>query len=141
MTPPVALQIPLAITIDRGYIGGGSQSAAFWRTMLGDFIIKEFLVRRATNAHHRRFSNFIKHLMQNELYISIRDMVVSQAFFITGKGYIRISPPNIQVSDEVWVLFGSNVLFIWVRLKWRQYSITRITLVLYNSAMTHTVYT
>jgi hypothetical protein len=71
--------------------------------MLGDLIMKESQIRRAANADLRKFSNFIKHRMQNELYISICDMVVNQAFFRTEKGYIGIGPPNIQVSDEARV--------------------------------------
>ncbi|CAI6341205.1 unnamed protein product [Periconia digitata] len=84
---------------------------AFWRTMLGDIIINKPPYRRAISAHREQYNDFRLAKSQNNLYLSLRDMVVNQAFFITRNGYIGLGPPTIQQGDEVWVLFGGRVPF------------------------------
>jgi hypothetical protein len=94
------------------YVGGGSWCDAFWRTMLGDLVMEEFPVRRAVNACRLEFHNFLQYQIRGSIHESLCDMVVNQAFFITANGYVGIGPPNIQVADEVWVLFGGRVPFV-----------------------------
>ncbi|KAE9362635.1 hypothetical protein N431DRAFT_424407 [Stipitochalara longipes BDJ] len=94
------------------YVGGGSWVDAFWRTMLGDLVMKEFPIGRAVNACLFEFKKFLIYRTRSSIYQSLRDMVINQAFFITVDGYIGIGPPNSQVGDEVWVLFGGRVPFV-----------------------------
>jgi hypothetical protein len=94
------------------YSGGGSWPDAFWRTMLGDLLMEEYPVGRAENAYQFEFYKFLKYGEKSPIYVSLYDMVVNQAFFITVNGYIGIGPPNIQIDDEVWILFGSRVPFV-----------------------------
>ena len=89
-----------------------SRENAFWRTMLGDLIMTEFPVRRVEDADHGGFIDFCKNRSHNEVYLSVRDMVVNQAFFITESGYIGIGPPTVRARDQVWVIFGSQVPLI-----------------------------
>jgi hypothetical protein len=85
---------------------------AFWRALLGDMIMEEFPVRRATEADRKKYNAFRQTESQNDIYLSLRDMVVNQSFFITSNGYLGLGPPTIQEGDEVWVLFGGQVPFI-----------------------------
>jgi hypothetical protein len=94
------------------YIGGGSWRDVFWRTMLGDLIMDEFPVSRAVIACQLEFQKFLQYQIRGSIYESLSDMVVNQAFFITANGYVGVGPPNIQVADEVWVLFGGRVPFV-----------------------------
>ncbi|KAE9378546.1 hypothetical protein N431DRAFT_400268 [Stipitochalara longipes BDJ] len=85
---------------------------AFWRTMLGDLIMAEYPVRRVEDADHGSFIDFRKNQSHNEIYLSVRDMLVNQAFFITENGYIGIGPPIVRARDQVWVVIGSQVPLI-----------------------------
>lgn len=74
--------------------------------------MREFPVHRAVNACKFEFQEFLERRVRGSIYESLRDMVVNQAFFTTANGHIGIGPPNIQVADEVWILFGGRVPFI-----------------------------
>jgi hypothetical protein len=85
---------------------------AFARTILGDLIMKEFPVRRVLDRDLFDLKAFRETGIRGSSYMSLRDMVVKQAFFITKTGYLGLGPPNILPGDEVWVLFGGRVPFI-----------------------------
>ncbi|KAH7076317.1 heterokaryon incompatibility protein-domain-containing protein [Paraphoma chrysanthemicola] len=86
---------------------------AFWRTMLGDVITENELVkRRALGSDQELFRAFIDNSEANEVTESVRSMILNQAFFITQKGHIGIGPPNTKEGDTVWVLAGGRVPFV-----------------------------
>jgi len=85
---------------------------AFARTILGDLIMKEFPVRRVLDRDLFDLKAFRDIGIRGSSYMSLRDMVVKQAFFITKTGYLGLGPPNLLPGDEVWVLFGGRVPFI-----------------------------
>jgi len=85
---------------------------AFARTVLGDLIMNEFPVRRVTDQDFFDLEAFRDTGIRGSSYVSLRDMVVKQAFFITKTGYLGLGPPNILPGDEVWILFGGQVPFI-----------------------------
>ena len=93
------------------YSGGTTWTEAFWKTLIGDIIMEEFPVRRATEADREKYKAFRHAKSQNDIYLSLRDMVVNQSFFITNNGYLGLGPPTIQEGDEVWVLFGGQMPF------------------------------
>jgi hypothetical protein len=94
------------------YPGGATWTEAFWRTLIGDIIMEEFPVRKAAEADREQYNAFRQAKSQNNVYLSLRDMVVNQSFFITSKGYLGLGPPTIQKGDEVWVLFGGQMPFV-----------------------------
>ncbi|KAF4338665.1 heterokaryon incompatibility [Fusarium beomiforme] len=94
------------------YAGSGSTDDAFWRTMLGNLIFAEVPVSWASEGDRSAYESFLQHSTRNQVYESLRDMVVNQVFFITACGYIGIGPPNLQIGDEIWVLSGGDVPFV-----------------------------
>ncbi|KAG7284200.1 hypothetical protein NEMBOFW57_010563 [Staphylotrichum longicolle] len=82
------------------YAGGGSADDAFWRTMLGNLIMAEFPVSVASAADRIAYTAFLEDGERNQIYESLRDMVINQAFFITTGGYIGVGPPNSEKGDE-----------------------------------------
>lgn len=95
-----------ACDVDDSWLG------AFWRTLLGDLIMEEFPKRRAEEADRDSVLELLRYHTKTEIYTSLHDMVVNQAFFITKNGYIGIRPPTTMAGDEVWVLFGGKVPFV-----------------------------
>jgi len=94
------------------YVGGGSVDDAFWRVMLGNWILREFPRSVASKDDRQSYDDFLREGKRNHVYESLRDMVVNQAFFVTATGYIGLGPPNLVKGDEVWVLCGGNVPFV-----------------------------
>jgi hypothetical protein len=85
---------------------------AFYRTILGNLVMSEFPVRGVHDEDFHMVDEFRSSLSRNEIYLSLRDMIVNQAFFITKEGYIGIGPPTVTRGDEIWVLYGGQVPFI-----------------------------
>jgi hypothetical protein len=85
---------------------------AFYRTILGNLVMNEFPVRRVHSEDFHMVDEFRSILSRNEIYLSLRDMIINQAFLITKEGYIGIGPPTVTPGDEIWVLCGGQVPFI-----------------------------
>ena len=91
---------------------GGTLHDAFWKTILGDLIHREFPIRRTNVFDGLAFLSFISSGVPNETYSALREHMVNQVFFITEGGLIGIGPPTALEGDEVWILFGSRVPFV-----------------------------
>ncbi|KAF9781928.1 hypothetical protein IL306_012696 [Fusarium sp. DS 682] len=63
------------------YAASGSIDDVFWRTMLGNLILAEFPVSWASESDRSAYDAFLQHSTRNQIYESLRDMVVNQAFF------------------------------------------------------------
>lgn len=98
--------------LGRNYPSGDSWASAFWSTMIGDLITREFPRRRGNATDHKLVAEFRKNGTWSEVGESLRSMIVNQNFFITKRGYIGIGPPTVVKGDEVWVLFGGKVPFV-----------------------------
>lgn len=99
--------------LEKGMLNAyGDQKYAFWSTLIGQLIMAEFPARYAQESDGLLVEEFRTELVRNEVYMSLRDMIVNQAFFITRQGYIGIAPPTIERGDDVCVLAGGNVPFV-----------------------------
>ena len=99
------------------YIGGGTWQDAFWRTLIGDLITSDGQPRRKANlADYPSFTAFCDSSniepKSSEVYDSLRSFLVNQSFIVTQRGYMGIGPRDLEVGDEVWLLFGSRVPFV-----------------------------
>ncbi|KAK0617633.1 heterokaryon incompatibility protein-domain-containing protein [Immersiella caudata] len=94
------------------YIGGGTIDDAFWRTMIGNLVLYRYPTTIAAEADRSAYDAFLERGERNQVYGSLRDMVVNQAFFVTRKGYMGLGPPNTSKWDEIWILSGGNVPFV-----------------------------
>jgi hypothetical protein len=105
------------------YVTGETWESAFFRTSLGDLIMKEYPVQRALPEHVNYLVKWMTALMHdkrslkydkaiNSLYESLCGMLPNQAFFVTVKGYIGVGPPDARSGDQVWILCGGQVPFV-----------------------------
>jgi hypothetical protein len=98
------------------YVTGATWESAFSRTLIGDLVMMEHPVQRASEVHEeyldRLLSGLVHDLSFSSLYESLCGMVPNQAFFVTRKGYIGIGPPNTRPGDQVWILCGGQVPFV-----------------------------
>jgi hypothetical protein len=94
------------------YAATESWHNAFYRTILGNLVVEEFPVRRVHSRDFHMLDEFCRSLSRNEIYLSLRDMIVNQAFLITKEGYIGIGSPTVTPGDEIWVLYGGQVPFL-----------------------------
>ncbi|KAL9075877.1 MAG: hypothetical protein Q9161_001270 [Pseudevernia consocians] len=102
---------------DGMYVGGGTWHDAFWRTLIGDLITDDSQPRRKANLEdHQSFTAFCDlrnaEPKSSEVYDSLRSFLVNQSFIVTQRGHMGIGPRDLEVGDEVWVLFGSRVPFV-----------------------------
>lgn len=99
------------------HIGGGTWQDAFWRTLIGNLITDDSQPRRKANpADYQSFTAFCDpsnaQAKSSEVYDSLRSFLVNQNFIITRRGHMGIGPRDLEVGDEIWVLFGSRVPFV-----------------------------
>ncbi|KIX09356.1 uncharacterized protein Z518_00435 [Rhinocladiella mackenziei CBS 650.93] len=98
--------------LEHNYHNGDSWANAFWSTMIGDLIMREFPRHRGGAAGRQLVLEFCKNGGWSEVCESLHGMIINQNFFITKRGYIGIGPATTVRGDEVWVLFGAKVPFI-----------------------------
>ncbi|KAF1829547.1 hypothetical protein BDW02DRAFT_509686, partial [Decorospora gaudefroyi] len=109
-------------TLTEAYPGTSSDTwrSAWWRTLIGDLVMRRMPVERANKpAHEAHFASMYESLQRNGrqtssniLYESLCGMVPNHAFFITKNGYMGMGPPHVQAGDQVWVLYGGHVPFV-----------------------------
>lgn len=123
------------------YVTGGTWESAFWRSMIGDLLMKEVPVERAGPQHAMMFSVLIDRLKVGKsggpLYESLCGMVSNHSFFMTKKGYMGVGPPQIAPGDQVWIFDGGNVPFAMRRTKDNDVAVDLHSLTLVGDVYVH----
>jgi hypothetical protein len=99
------------------YPTGVEWESAFGRTLVGDFLMSEFPIRRVGVEHESRIGRLFEDGLKDEeeywpLWNSLSGMVPNQVFFVSRMGYVGIGPLGMRKGDEVWVLGGGAVPFV-----------------------------
>lgn len=93
------------------YVGGGTLYDAFWRTMLGNQIMREMPQGVPKDHHAECFEDYVNNGTHSRLTLSLHGLVPNHRFFITASGYLGIGSSDIQLGDEVCVFGGGRVPF------------------------------
>jgi hypothetical protein len=94
------------------YVGGGTVKDAFWRTMLGNLIMKELPRGVPKDYHMDDFDNYIAKGTRGQLTLSLHGQVPNHAFFITTSGYIGMGSSDVRPGDVVCIIGGGRVPFV-----------------------------
>jgi hypothetical protein len=101
------------------YAAGGTLIDAFWKTLVGNYVLKRTkFYTKAKAKDERAFWRTLrymigdgawKHGSQEATFFNlIRRATFCRRFFITKEGYLGLGPRNMQVGDEIHIVAGGN---------------------------------